>query len=745
MRLFTRQSVKTFNLLVAGAVLFAATGLLDPATAAAQATRTIGGEGGEGLSGPILLTAEEISYDDEIGVVIARGDVEVVQGDRVLLADRLSFNQQTRTVTASGNIKLLEPSGEVFFAEYVELTDDLREGVIERIRILLNENARIAAGGARRSGGNLTEMSKAVYSPCLVCADDPDEAPLWQVKARRVIHDQQQRRIEYRDASLEMWGVPVFYTPYFSHPDPSVKRETGLLTPDFGSTDNTGRFIRVPFFWAIDDDKDATIDPIYTADEGLIYSGEYRQRFDRGEFEISGSLAIADREVGDPVVVETREDQVRGHVFAFGRYEIDDIWRTGFDVERSTDRTYFRKFRFWRNPGNVATSNAYIEGFNRRNYASVDAFTFQDLRTGPRPDEPLVLPLATFQAFGEPDSVGGRWGLDANLRVLARDDFADSQRVSLEGNYRVPFASPMGFVTTVTASLRGDLYHTEHKVATDRIGRTTEDGLEGRLFPQIAVDWRYPFVRHSGSGQTVIEPVVAYFGAPDHGNPASIANDDSSIVAIDETSLFAPNPLPGLDRVEGGQRLVYGMKAAHYFDMGTSVSAFLGQRYKFTSNDDLKFESGLGSGRSDYVGRIDVRPTRYLDMFYRFRADEEDLKMQRNELGFGLGSRSLGLTGNYTFVRRDGRSEAVSVEELSLTATAQWDRYWGIRARTVRDLEDRGGSLEHALTLRYEDECFIFDTLYRRTFTRSADVDPSEDVFIRLTFKTLGDIGKSIF
>ena len=702
---------------------------------------------GDGAVPNVLITAEDISADKELGIIVARGGVEISYDSRVLMADTVSVNQKAKTVSASGNVTLLEPTGEVIFAEYMELSDDLREGVIEQLRMLLQENARVAANGARRYGGNSTVFAKAVYSPCSVCAENPDKAPLWQVKAKRIVHDQEAMQIEYYDAFLEFYGVPVVYTPYLTHPDPRVKRETGFLAPDYGTDTNVGSFVRVPFFWAIGDDKDTTIVPIYTRKDGLVYSGEYRQRFNSGELKIEGSGSIADRDVGAPTFIETRTDQFRGHVFAEGQYEINDSWRTGFDIERSTDQTYLRRSPFFRNPGNSADSTVYVEGFNGRNYASAKGHAFQDLRLGQQNDSPLVLPIMEYQGFGEADSIGGRWELESSYRYLTRDDKADSQRLSVEGGYRLPLQTGFGSLTTIRGNLRGDVYYTEHNIQQDAFGNRVEDGAEARIIPQLSVDWRLPFARHSEGGTTILEPVAAFFLSPKGGNDPNISNDDSLVVDLDETSIFSRQRTPGLDRVEGGQRVVYGFNASHDFTYGGSISAFAGQTYKFNEDNDLFAETFLDNGASDYVGNIDVRPTRYLDFYYRFRLNEDDFRSNRSELGYALGSASLGMSGEYVFVREGVAVDTFSIEELRLSGFAKWDDHWSIRASTLRDLEEQNGdgSLSHTAGLRYEDECFIFDGSFKRSFTRSTDIQASDELLFRLTFKTLAEVETQAF
>ncbi len=118
---------------------------------------------------PILMTADELQFDDELGIAIAKGNVEISQGERVLLADMVTYNQRDDVVTASGNVILVEPTGEVLFAEFAELTDDMREGFLRGFRMLLEDNSRLAAVSAQRRGGVETRLNQAIYSACRDC------------------------------------------------------------------------------------------------------------------------------------------------------------------------------------------------------------------------------------------------------------------------------------------------------------------------------------------------------------------------------------------------------------------------------------------------------------------------------------------------------------------------------------------------------------------------------------------------
>src|SRR3546814_70430 len=192
---------------------------------------------------------------------------------------------------------------------FVELTGDRKEGFIRDIRVLLADNTRIAAASGTRTGGNRTEFSKGVFSPCELCRDDPTRPPLWQLKANEVVHDQVAHDIIYYDAWLEFFGIPVLYTPYLRHPDSTVDRRSGFLAPTFGTGDFLGYAYGQPYFWAIDDTKDLTVAPLVSSEQGINLTGEYRQLFTNGELRIAGSGTIADREDRGGQIAEDRSEE----------------------------------------------------------------------------------------------------------------------------------------------------------------------------------------------------------------------------------------------------------------------------------------------------------------------------------------------------------------------------------------------------------------------------------------------------
>ncbi len=687
---------------------------------------------------PVLITADELSRDEELGTVVARGNVEITQGERVLMADSVSYNEKSDTVSASGNVRLLEPSGEVIFAEYVELRDEFKNGIVKEIRIILNDDSRFAAQEARREDGNLMVMKRGVYSPCKACKENPDRPLIWQIKAQKIEHDEAQKEVRYHNAFLEMFGLPVAYIPYFYHPDPTVKRKSGFLTPDGGAGGNLNGFVRVPYFVTLGNDKDVTISPIYTVDEGLVFSGEYRQRFNKGEIKLSGSLTEADRTETVNGISRTKNDKLRGHGIFSGRFDFDPTWRIGADAQRSIDRTYLQRFDFFEDYKDVLDSNAYLEGFRPRTYAAANMYAFQDLRTETsRPNQPVIAPLLQFNHVAEADRFNGRLSLDTDFRFLTRSDGPTTQRITFRPGYEISHTAAAGFVTTFSASILTNFYNV-NQTDDPTFRRDIEDNVSGRVLPRATIKWRYPFVNTSGSFRQLVEPVAMFTASPNGQNPDDVPNEDSTVFEADDSNLMSQDRLPGIDRVESGQRVAYGMRLGVYGSGNSQMTAFFGQSYRPHTSDRLN-QDNIESGVSDIVGRVDITPMKYVDVLYRFTISADDLgRRERDELSFSLGPPALKFGGFYSFTAEAPGFE--EREEIKLRFSSKITDHWSIGLATHRDLA-QGRALKHSATIRYEDECFGLELVGKRSFFDDEEIDPSDSLLIRIKFKHLGEVG----
>ena len=701
---------------------------------------------------PVTIEANSLNYDDALNVVIAAGAVEIVDGDNILRADKVVYNQRTGVAAASGNVVLVDPEGNVLFADYAELEESMAAGFVEGAALLFADNSRLISNSGVRQEARRTTVDNAVYSPCALCLENPRKPPIWQIRAAQVTHDSEEKVVTYRDAFFDFWGYPILYTPYFSHVDPTVDRRTGFLIPRFGSTSAMGPFLRNYYYIDISPEQDVTLEGTVTRDAGILAGAEYRRRFTNGRVELSGSVNRSDRtdQRGDEEIL--RQDKARGHLFGNARFDLTDHWRTGADIALTSDDTYLKTFEI--SDEDVLRSTGYLEGFYGPSYLSVEAFSFRDLRLdGQR--QPVIAPLAQAALVTEPDAVaGGQIFIDASaLNVRRTNDLGrvdsdingvDTRRLSLAAGWRREEITPQGFVTNMEASLRGDLFDSSDIPDPDDTATPLRTETTGRLVPRVTFGTRYPFARNGDGAQQVIEPVVSLTAAPSINNGSDIPNNDSRDLEFDDVNLFHDNRFPGLDREDGGVRLAYGLGFSHFADSGALFDGFLGQSLSLVDDEEFSDGSSLEDDVSDLVGRFSFAPGPYFNIDWRFRLDEKDLASRRQEILASGGTDRFRVTAGYNFVDAIAESDSdIDREEATISAFWRINEFWSATSSLRRDLE-ANESRTASVGLRYGDDCLTFTARLQRDFTRNRNAGEGTSIFFTVSLRNLGDLPLSL-
>jgi LPS-assembly protein len=695
---------------------------------------------------PTLLQADQMAYDQNTNIIVATGHVEVAQGLQVLHADKIIFDQNRNVITAKGHIAVLQASGEVMFADEAELTGDLKQGFVEKVRVLFPDNSRLAAQDAQRYEGRYLIADRGVYTACNLCAENPEKPPLWQLKGVRVTHDNEAHDVIYRDATLEFDGIPTLYSPYFSHPDSTVKRRQGFLTPSGGFNSQVGTFARVPYYFDLAPNSDLTLSPIFSTNDHLQLTSEWRHRFENGTMLWNGSFTHTDL-VNDVGVDEGQ--QWRGHLFGTTIFALDKDWRAGTNVAFTSDKSYLRRYNI--SSEDTLTNRGYVEGFKRRNYAVSNLYYFQDLRPGAQLSQPFVTPDMRFNALGEPgQTLGGRWSLNGGLLVTSRDRSADptkqgpdTRRLSFDAGWERQFVSTTGFLTDISGFARTDGYWADNvpdpNVPT---GSGFSKITDIRQFAQGDVTVRYPLGRHGDGYQQILEPIALLSVAPNSSNAQKLPNEDSLDVEFDETNLFAPNRFTGIDRLEGGVRTAYGLRHSLTGDNGARIEMLGGQVFRLKRDDNFPDGSGLRDQFSDYVGRVDFSPAEWLDANYGFRIDRKELNFRRQEAQLSAGVKEFRPFINYLLANQTEATTGVAdhLEEGTAGFTSHFAKYYTLTAMHRYAFLPSPGPRLTAVEIAYQDECFQLGLTAQRSNTDRADINSGTSVMFHFYLKNIGGI-----
>lgn len=690
---------------------------------------------------PALVTADQMVYDRDLNLVTARGHIEVDQGGQVLKAETLSYNLKQDIIIATGKVSFIQDTGEVTFADYMEVTGDMKEATSRGMRMLMVDDSRMAAGYSRRIDGTLVVLDRGIYTACKPCAEDPAKPPIWAVKGERMIYDQTAHLIEYENAWLEVGGIPVAYTPYLSTPDPSTKRASGLLPSSVLSNNILGTGVRTPYFQIIDDQQDVELIPMVTSNSDTFFGAVYRYKDNDAEMKTTVSVT----NLNSP---NYSGKQITGwHLDSTFLYDIDSNWRAGWSLQRSADQYYLQTIDIYP-PQPYLTMHPFVENFTYSNYFAVEAYSFQSLSTQALPvgatvpqKDPIVFPQVTYSYVSDPDALGGYWSFDSHSAAISRLKGTNVRQENSLTSWHLPNTFDDGEVIKLTASLRADVYNSDH-VTTDTAGTQNAS----RLVPDIALDWRYPFTRIDEHSSQTITPIVMVAASPNSGNSAKIPNNDSLDFELDDMNIFSPTPSSGFDRIVTGPRVAYGAQYTIVNRGGQSADLLLGQSYQQHGQNELPVGTGLDHNLSDVVGRVGISPSNNLTMQYRFRLDKDNLEIRRSEVSTSIGPRPLNLNVGYVFFDKlSPTSPFTAREQVSATLSAQFSHYWSSQLYTIQNLGQTAGPLQTGARVTYEDDCFLVAADAGSLHTTSKVFSVGHYFNLRIVFKTLGQLPVDLF
>jgi LPS-assembly protein len=708
---------------------------------------------------PTFLQADSMEYDALNQIVTASGHVYITQDDQLLSADKVHYYKGADKVVAEGHVWLRDKEGNFSFADHVTLSNKMGDGFVENIKILLLDDSRMAGNRAKRYDGKRVVVWQGVYSPCEVCKVDP-RSPLWQLKADKILHNQDTKLIQYHHAWMELFGWPIFYIPYFYHPDPTVKRKTGFLMPIYGHSTDLGYSLTIPYFIETGQNHDFTFYPTFTTKQGLIPALEHRYRFKDGEYVMHGSYAGGTK-TGFPPEADPhhfpRAPKNRWHYFMNARYDMTPDILFTLQIQRASDLTYLKRFpvlpKAVTDPfaaSTSLTSTAALERFRPDSYGVIRSYVFQanEQRT-----VPVVLPIAQYSYESLPGLYGETFMADVNFLNLYRTRgivgrVAESMvRGSLGIGGQIPYVSPWGDVWTLKAYMRGDIYYMDAYEA--RPGERSRDGSRHRYFPQASLTWRYPFLKATKSFHWILEPAAMLTMSSVGGNSIDIPNEDTPLVWVDTTNLFLSNRMYGIDRVDSGQRVVYGLNSRQLFSCARKFNLFFGQSVRIDKHQVLPLLSGEDKKASNFVSSLQIVPVSWLDLSSRMMLNRKNMNIDVAESSAALKSRWVTGTLGHVFYNKRLTVNHRRISQLVWNIILGKYKGFSVTYGEMRNLNARRPErsfvkpmrlLNRTISLRHENDCLTSTLSLIRIGFRDRDLKPDTRIILQLDFKNLGTV-----
>jgi LPS-assembly protein len=747
----------------------------------------------------MLVQADEIQYDYNNELVSAVGNVQIYYNGATIEADKVVYDQRTKRLHAEGNARLTEPDGKITYGDMLDLDENFRNGFVDSLRLETPEETRLAAARADRTGGNYTVFQSGVYTACEPCLEDPRKPPLWQVKAVRIIHDEAEKMMYFENAQIEFFGVPLAWFPYFSAPDPTVKRKSGFLMPVMTTSSAYGFGLETPYYLALAPNYDLTFSPRITTTQGPLLEAEFRERFANGDLIIRGAgIDQLDKDVfvrGNDEGVTPGYRDWRGSIESIGRFALSTQWSWGWDAVGVTDPTFFQDYKIRQlqatspdpllNALSAGVTDLYLTGRGDRSFFDIRAIHYYGYSESDiQGTLPLIRPVMDYTYTVDHPVFGGELGFDTNFTSLSRGlasfdptnmtasnlgvcsiantaDTAqkipvncllrgipgDYTRGSAEVHWKYQYTDELGQVFTPFASVRGD-------VASMQIDNqpgvanyiTPGDSTLPRAMPTVGLEYRYPFIGIESWGTQTIEPIGQIVARPNETDIGKIPNEDSQSLVFDTTDLFKVDKFAGWDRVEGGGRANAGVQYTAQFNQGGFFNAMFGQSYQLfglnsfavgdTTNTGL--DSGLDKTISDYVASFSFQPNSVYSLTSRFRFDEETFSVERMEIDARASFDRW--TGSILYGDYAAQPELGFInrrEGVLSSASYKLTDNWVFTGGVRYDFEV-GKVSQTRVGFGYIDDCFTLSLNYFMDNTYSGNVGTSQTVMVQFSLRTLG-------
>lgn len=657
-------------------------------------------------SPPPILIADDVEITPE-RVLIARGNVEVVQDDIRLTAQSITYDPDAESLTFEGPITLRQGTEVVILAEAAELSADLRNGLLRSARLVLSEQVQLAAAQINRVDARYSQLYKTAVTSCKVCNEG--RPPLWQIRARRIVHDQEERQLYFDGAQFLIRNVPVFYLPHLRLPDPTLERATGFLIPSVRTTSQLGNGIKIPYFFRIGDHRDLTLTP-YISPETRTLEYRYRQAFRSGRVTLTGAL--------------TRDSLLSGsdRWYIFGRAEFDlpKSFKLNFDLKSTSDDAYLKQYGY--SEDDRLTSLVSVSRTRRDEFIQARIIGLTSLRAVESDD---TLPTGVFDTRYERRLFPSRLGGELRFAVTSHAHYRSSDStISGEGRDVIRLHGDVTYLTSATFA-GGIRAQTRIGLSFDGFDTAQDDSFAGTVtdvVPMAAVALRYPASKTSADGSVhFLEPVLqlGWTGS----RQANVANDESTRVEFDEGNLLALSRFPESDRREHGTTLALGLNWARYDARGWESYLSFGHILRETNLTDFTSTSGLDGISSDFLVAGQMRTQDGLALAGRALFDE-NFDFSKAELRGDWSNSDLTLGGSYVWLVEDAEEDRTkAVSELTFDGAYRVNTHWTVSGNWRYDVED-DRTARAGLGFGYENECVAVDLTVERRFTSSTSVEP---------------------
>ena len=661
--------------------------------------------------GNYTLYGKEIFYLKNKNIIYSKNKAKIEdKNNNVLIMDNFKIDQLNNTITAN-KVVLKDKDQNNYFMDIIKYKLDKEEFACKDIYFKLgsqqpNDDNYRFKGRAIINDEEQTLVSKGVFTTC----KESETCPPWRIEADEIKHDKKKKLINYKNAWLKVYDVPVFYFPKFFHPDPTVERQSGFLIPTFADSKNLGASFTLPYFHVLSDSKDITFSPRFFEANKTIFQSEYRQA-NKNSFHVTDFSFF------------NHGDNSRSHLFINSKYDLNtkkfEKSLLEINLQQTNNDTYLNTYNISSpiiNSKTILNSSidykVYDDDFSVNVYGKV----IEDLSKSKNRYEYIYPYVSVSKSLDnlKLSSTGYNKKYDTNKDIISLTN--NLQYESDDRYFQTGLKSNWNFI----------LKNTNKSSDTDEVESTSN------LLSAFHYNFNLPLINKGELLDSVIDPKISLRFSPNATK--NIKNEERR---MDYNNIFDLNRLGMEDTMEGGESLTMGIDYKLLKNNNNSELMKFGLAQVFRNNreEDLPTTSTLGSTSSDVFGNISINNNDFIKLDYIFNVDDQLSKANYKSL-------DMELTVNKFVTSFEYLDDEVSADKNNYSTINIGYNINDNHSIKMQKRENRKINLTEYNNLIYEyrNDCLKASIQYNKTNYTNNDLKPEEEIMFTITLGSFGTI-----
>ena len=678
----------------------------------------------------VSFTSDNLEVNEKTNIMTATGNVVIISDGRKITANKVRYDQDADKAVAIGNVVLLEKDGSKFASQEVILTNEFKSIIAIPLNGRLADGSYISAKSLNRNDLGESFYNEGIYTACN-CNIEEGETPIWRIESNSIKHDPKTKTIYHKHVRMKIFSVPIYYLPYLSHPDWTVRRRTGFLTPVYGYSERNRSQSKIPFYYAPENDEswDMTFTSHQNGKTGHADQLNFRKKYE-------STSVISNVFKGNLDTNKSDGDNVFG-INLYVSSKLGNNWDMELEGKYADQDTFMRRYGF--DGDSKYKSFIYLEKKNQNAISNIEIYNIENLDEGKNSNnEPVLAPAISHHIFNSNDNYN--YDIKLNAHSIYNDEYYDIKRWSGIGEISKTI-DYNNYVFEANANLGLDLYSIQGRPSTDTVNNKYIDRISSGL--SISASKQH-YTNFDNVG-LLLEPKIQLSSIISPDRTDEVPNRDSAGFRLDQANLFLNNQYQGRDNIQNNYRVNAGITSLIMTENIGNIDFFVGQSQKL-GGTEKNITINNQDRQSHIINSFDWNLSEVANFSWFSLYNHHNMKSDLSNFNFNGSKNTWNYSANHSSIHREFISDGTDREELKLSLSKKFTNWKTLYSTTYSMNEDKQNSISESLAVEYTGTGYMFQNCltillqYKSTGgVKDRDILSEDSIYLTFNFRNLGE------